>query len=318
MLLDARAAHTTWGPRKLRAWLLRQHPELPWPAPSTIGALLAKEGLTRPRTPRRRASPSPQILPAGAPNETWCLDFKGWWRALDGTRCDPLTATDLASRCRLLERTHGAAVRVQLERCFREYGLPLAIRSDNGSPFASSGFGGMTALSIWWVRLGIRPERIEPGKPQQNGQHERMHGTLQAEVANTPSETRQGQQRALNLWREEFNQERPHEALGQQTPASCYAPSPRTMPSRLREPEYPKGWLVRRVRQNGELSWGGERLYVSEALAGQTLGFEELPGGYWRVYLSAHPLGLLNDRTKKLLAEPKPKSPQGQGVTKHR
>lgn len=250
-------------------------------------------------------------MPVGAANDTWCIDFKGWWRTLDGQRCDPLTLTDAASRfvlcSQLVKHTDITHVRARMECCFREFSLPTNLRSDNGPPFASTGFGGLSRLAVWWIQLGIRPERIEPGKPQQNGQHERMHLTLQDEVAQAPARNPREQQRALNLWREEFNEERPHEALDMQTPASCYAPSARAFPARLAPIEYPDTRTVRQVRHNGEINWEGKRPYVSEALAGRPLSLEPQSGDYWRVYFSNEPLGLLHARSRKLLADPNSK-----------
>src|SRR6266404_137166 len=231
-----RRAHPSWGPKKLRAKLLERASAQGWPAPSTIGELLRREGLSQPRKRRRSASPSPSPLrTAVTANDLWGIDFKGWFRSGDGARCDPLTVTDAFSRyllcAQLLARPDYLNCRNALERAFKDYGLPRAIRSDNGAPFASVGVGGLSRLSVWWVKLGIMPERIEPGQPQQNGRHERMHRTLKAECASPPAATAAAQQRRFDAFRAEFNQQRPHEALGQTAPAEHYTRSARAYPN---------------------------------------------------------------------------------------
>lgn len=313
IILDARRAHPSWGPRKLRALLQKLEPTRLWPVHSTIGCILSEAGLIAPRKRRVRATPSTDRTIASNCNDVWCIDFKGWWRTLDGSRCDPLTLTDLASRflllSRLLPSSRFEPVQDAMETTFRTYGLPLRIRSDNGSPFASTSFGGLSRLSLWWIELGIEPERIEPGCPEQNGAHERMHGTLQREVAAQPASSWKLQQKKLQEWREEYNEERPHEALGQQPPASVYQASAREYPRRIKEVEYPEGMQVKRVKANGELSWQGKHVFVSEVLAKKPLGFKPISDGYWRVFFSFVPLGWFNERTMKFLRDaPRAKS----------
>jgi transposase InsO family protein len=292
-VLEARATHTSWGERKLLAWLEREHPEHHWPCASSIGALLKRYGLTRPGKRRRRAHPSHELVQASGANQVWAIDFKGWFHTGDGRRCDPLTLSDTHTRyllrCQVVARTSGKFVRPLLEATFREYGLPVRIRSDNGAPFASTGIGGLSRLSVWWLRLGILPERIEPGHPEQNGRHERMHRTLQQETAQPPARSLGAQQRLFDRFRREYNEQRPHEALGMATPASLYAPAWRPFPERLPEIEYPAGFARRRVEQHGAISWRHERVFLGEALAGQTVGLEELEHG-WRVWFSSLPL----------------------------
>jgi putative transposase len=226
-----------WGPKKLRAILARRDPRRPWPAPSTIGDRLRREGLSEPRRRRRTAVPRTQpFLPVCAPNDLWCIDFKGWFRTADGQRCDPLTLTDADSRflidCRIVAETI-EAVQPVVDRAFHDLGLPRALRSDNGTPFAASNSaGGLTRLAVHWIKLGIRLERIDPGAPQQNGRHERMHGTLKAETSRPPAATLAEQQARFDRFRHDFNDNRPHEALGQVPPGSCYHASPRRYPAR--------------------------------------------------------------------------------------
>ena len=303
-ILRLRCEWPSWGPKKLRAVLAEQEPGVNWPAPSTIGDLLRREGLSQPRKRRRTAVPVTQpFAPVHVPNDLWCIDFKGWFRTCDGKRCDPLTLTDADSRfllaCRIVEPT-AEGVHPVVERALREHGLPLAIRSDNGPPFASTGAGGLTALAVYWVKLGIRLERTDPGSPQQNGRHERMHGTLKAETAKPPANSAIEQQARFDRFRRDFNQARPHEALGQKTPASRYTPSPRPYPDRIEEPTYEADHAVRRVRTNGTIKWGGELVFVSEALVGEPVGVAETPTGDWIVRFADIQLGYIDRSTKKL------------------
>ena len=232
MILKLRGAHRTWGPRKLLARLVMDHPDIDFPAASTIGELLRREGESAPRQRRRHddVSSGPVTEPAMA-NDSWAADFKGWFRTGDGLRCEPLTVSDGYSRYLLVSQAvpkiSFECVQPLFEGTFREHGLPLAIRTDNGSPFASrSGLAGLTRLSVWFLKLDIWPDRIAPGRPDQNGRHERMHRTLAEDVARPPAATLAEQQIRLDAWREDYNQVRPHEALGQRCPASFYQSSP--------------------------------------------------------------------------------------------
>ncbi|HUS17211.1 MAG TPA: integrase core domain-containing protein [Chloroflexia bacterium] len=303
-ILAARAAHPTWGPRKLLAWLQARRerglePPLALPAASTAGEILRRAGLAVPRRRRARTPPWTQPLAhAGAPNAVWCADFKGQFRTADGARCYPLTISDASSRyllrCVGLAAIDGARVRPLFEAAFREFGLPRALRTDNGPPFASVGLGGLTPLSAWWIKLGIVPERIEPGRPEQNGRHERLHRTLKRETAAPPAATPRAQQAAFDRFRREYNAERPHEALGQRPPASAYSPSPRPFPERLREPEYPDADAVRRVRSSGEIRWGGRLVYLSESLIGEPVGLTALDDRHWLLAFGPLVLGVLD------------------------
>jgi transposase InsO family protein len=305
-ILAARRAHPTWGPKKLRAWLRRQRAWETWPAASTIGEILTRHGLTVPR--RRRHRTPPQTEPfrdCDRPNRVWCIDFKGWFRTGDGARCDPLTITDAHSRyllrCQALIDTSFATVQGLVEAAFRQYGLPEAIRSDNGSPFASRGIGGFSRLSVWWLKLGIVPERIQPGQPQQNGRHERMHLTLKQETAQPPMRTLRGQQRRFDRFRREFNEDRPHEALGMRTPSSVYEPSPRRCPPRPADPVYAEGLARRRVKPNGVFNWHNRRVFLGEAFGRELVGLERLDDRHWRVRFGGMPLAILDDRAYRLL-----------------
>jgi transposase InsO family protein len=303
-ILRLRCEQPSWGPKKLWAVLAGRAPEVDWPAHSTIGDLLRREGLSQPRKRRRTAVPVTQpFAPVRAPNDLWCIDFKGWFRTRDGKRCDPLTLTDADSRfllaCRIVEPTT-EGVQPVVERALREHGLPLAIRSDNGPPFASTGAGGLTVLAVHWVKLGIRLERTDPASPQQNGRHERMHGTLKADTANPPADTSAEQQASFDRFRHTFNQVRPHEALGQKTPASRYTPSPRPYPDRIEEPTYEADQAVRRVRTNGTIKWGGELVFIGEALIGEPVGVAETLTGDWIVRFADIQLGCIDRRTRKL------------------
>lgn len=286
-VLALRAERPYWGERKLHSFLERERPQQGWPAPSTIGVLLKRHGLTHPPRRRRRATPSASLSTAGEPNQVWAIDFKGHFRTGDERRCDPLTLSDTASRyllrCQAVERADGAHVRALLEATFREYGLPQAIRSDNGPPFASVGLGGLSRLAVWWVRLGVMPERIEPGHPEQNGRHERLHRTLKRETANPPRATRRAQQRAFEAFRKQYNEERPHEALQMSTPASVYVPSPREYPARLPELAYPEQFQLRRVQPHGDIVFGNRGIFLSEVLSGEVVALEEQEQG-WRIW----------------------------------
>lgn len=302
-LIEARRAKPYWGPRKQLARLREAVPDLVWPSPSAVADLYRREGLSRPRRVRRRGlSVEQPFALVEAANDAWCIDFKGWFRTGDGVRCDPLTVSDAWSRYLLAVRILDpvtAAVEREMDRLFREHGLPRAIRSDNGPPFASSGAGGLTKLSVRWAKMNIALERIEPGKPQQNGRHERMHGTLKGEACAPPAATRRRQQRRFDEFRAEYNEERPHEALGQIPPARLYVPSPRPFPRKLEDPVYDADEEVRRVRLSGEIKWRGSMIFVSEALIGEAVALKQRSDGHWAVRFASVPLLLIDRKTGK-------------------
>lgn len=306
MLVAARRQHTTWGARKLLVRLRAAHPRLPWPADSTGSGILKRHGLVEPRRCRRSLTPPAKpVAEANAANALWAADFKGEFRTGDRQLCYPLTVTDRFSRyllgCRGRKSTSHAGARPVLERLFVEFGLPEAILTDGGTPFSSSRSPcRLSRLSVWWLKLGIRPVVIQPGKPQQNGSHERMHRTLKQATARPPAASFWRQQIAFDLFRHEFNEDRPHEAIGMKTPSELYQPSPRPLPSQLQEMSYPGHYEVRRVRSSGELKWRGEMLFLSEVLGGEAVGLEETDDGVWSLRFGSLLLGRYDERDRQL------------------
>jgi transposase InsO family protein len=305
LILSMRKQHPFWGPKKLLAVLSPAYPGLHLPATSTVGHLLARHGLTRPRRPHRRTAPYGQpFIGYDKPNAVWCADFKGHFRLLDRTRCHPATISDGYSRyllkCEALRFPRYEPTRQVFEQAFQEYGLPDAIRTDNGPPFASTTLGGLSHLAVWWIRLGIRPERIEPGHPEQNGRHERMHRTLKTETTKPVRLDHTAQQASFDTWRKEYNELRPHEALGQKAPATFYAPSARLYPAELPEPQYPAHFETRRVNGAGNVLWQGHKYYAGWCLPHQTVGLEELDDGKWLLHFGEHALAIVDTSIKKL------------------
>jgi transposase InsO family protein len=293
-----RQRHPRFGPKKIRARLEAERPGGPWPAVSTIGAVLKRAGLVPARARRRR--PLEQgygVAQAPGPNDEWAIDFKGWFRTADGTRCDPLTLSDTATRylveVRITEPTH-AGVRGVLERVFAEVGLPGAVRSDNGPPFGSTGAGGLSRLSVWLLKLGIEPRFIPPASPQDNGRHERLHRTLKDETSRPAARTRAEQQARFAGFQRAYNEERPHEALGQATPASRWHRPARTLPRLVAEPWYDADHEVRRVRPTGEIKWRNGSVFIGEALAGEPVGLALHERGGHIVRFLGHDLGLID------------------------
>jgi transposase InsO family protein len=287
-----------FGPKKIRARLMVDQPDIVWPAASTIGDIVKRAGLIEPRRRRRRGLKQGEIV-AGADvaNGEWAIDFKGWFRTRDGTRCDPLTISDTASRylleARIMEQTY-MAVRRALERIFGECGMPYAMRSDIGAPFGSNGAGGLTRLSVWFLKLGIEPRFTRPASPQDNGRHERMHRTLKDHTARPPAASPDDQQMRFDAFRHHYNEERPHEALGQTPPAEHWRPSGRVVPASLEEPWYDPDHQVRRVSHHGEIKWRTNRVFISSALAGEPVGVAELETGGHLVRFANHDLGVID------------------------
>jgi transposase InsO family protein len=301
LIVEARRRHPRWGPRKLLVILERQYPTIEFPVASTLGELLKKRGLITKRRRRHRSAPYPDRLGGyEGPNKVWCADFKGHF-PVGGERCNPLTIMDGFSRyllgCKGLESTLSEPTRKTFERVFREFGLPDAIRTDNGVPFSTLAPGGLSRLAVWWIRLGIRPERIMPGRPDQNGRHERMHLTLKSETARPPRSSFRAQQRAFDSFRKEYNQERPHEALDDATPASVYEPSSKRFPNNLPELEYPDHFRVQRAQHNGVISIDGVQFYISNCIDEEYLGLEPVgEDACWKVYFGPVELGIVDPR----------------------
>jgi transposase InsO family protein len=307
VLLEARRQHPSWGAGKLLDYLRLRRPELAFPVSSTTGEILKRAGLVEGKR-RRRKHPHPGSAPleTTAPNQVWCCDFKGQFPTKDGVDCYPLTVTDAHSRfllaCVALPSTQHAGVVPVFEQLFAEYGLPEAMRSDNGVPFATVALGGYSKLSVWWLKLGITHQRITPGRPEQNGRHERMHRTLKAATTRPPEADHPAQQARFDAFREEYNEERPHAALEGKTPGSQYLKSERAYPGKAPEPEYPKHFLVRRVSRAGNLRMHNKQVFVSIALTGELLGLEETEEQVWSVYFADYLLGRLHQRDYRVHA----------------
>ena len=304
-LLAARHHHPTWGPRKLLRLLRQERPDAPWPARSTMALHLHRAGLVvTPRRVRRPGHPGRPQAPMDAPNAIWTVDFKGQFKLGDGAYCYPLTLADgysrMLLRCQALTSTQAGESRPVFVRAFEEYGLPGRIRSDNGVPFATQALGRLSLLSVWWIRLGILPDLTEPASPQQNGRHERMHRTLKAECTRPPKASQRAQQHRFDIWREEYNALRPHEALADATPASCYTPSPRPYPRRLPPLEYPDHYEVRRVSYNGGIRWHRQWVNVSQTLGGESIGLVEIDDREWDVFFGPLRLGRFHEATRRI------------------
>ncbi|MBZ0138138.1 MAG: integrase core domain-containing protein [Planctomycetes bacterium] len=305
LVIAAHRAHPSWGPKKLRPLLKGAHPGIELPALSTMGDILKRAGLVQPRRRcRRRQGDGGSGSISGGPNHVWCIDYKGQFRLGNGDMCYPLTLTDGCSRMILCCDAHAGPrhddARRSLERVFRDFGLPDAIRSDNGTPFASTGTARLSRLSVWWLKLGIELQRIRPGRPQENGRHERMHRTLKAEAARPPERSMASQQARFDRWMEEFNFQRPHEALDGATPAGRYALPTREYPKQVSDPEYPGHYEKRRVRDDGTVRLKGVQVYLSEALGSQLIGAVELDDGVWRIKFGGLELATFDERTRSL------------------
>ena len=301
-VLRVRKAHPTWGSKKILATLGRERPESLLPARSTVEAILKRAGVVAPRGRRRRRQPAgPPLVEAGAPNDVWSMDYKGWFRVGDGTRCDPLTVNDAFSRaslvCQAMVSPKLADVRRRLEQAFHVFGLPRFMLSDGGPPFGSNGLGRLSGLGVWLFRIGVVPVLTEPGRPDQNGRHERFHETLKKETATPPRGSISAQQAAFNRFQAIYNEERPHEALAMRTPAEAYVLSPRQLPVKPPDHRYPDGFECRRVRRDGYIKWIAKRFYLGEAFAGEVIGIEPVGDGVRDVHLGSLQLGVMHGRS---------------------
>jgi putative transposase len=299
-IVNLKMKHQYWGPRKIVCWLKQHYPERSWPAVSTASNILKQTGLVNPRKRRWKTPPYTQpFQECLGPNLVWSADYKGQFKTADGQLCYPLTITDNYSRyllgCQALRHPNYNGSKPVFEAIFKKYGLPAAIRTDNGAPFASTGLGGLSRLSVWFIRLGIKPERIAAGQPQENGRHERMHRSLKEATAKPPKGNHREQQKAFRAFIAEFNNERPHEALGMRTPASYHKPSLRSYPKQLPGITYHGNYLIRQVRHNGEIKWKGERVYVSQALAKEPVALKPKGEHLWEIYYSSYLLGILDE-----------------------
>ncbi len=305
-ILKVRRKHPLWGASKILKILARKGYGCDLPARWTVCEILKRNGCIKPkRRNRRRAHPGRPLTVAVEPNSLWSADFKGQFKTRNGAYCYPLTITNSYSRY-VLERKGLLSPTLKdtkkvFTRIFKRYGLPTRIRTDNGIPFASSALGRLSRLSIWWIKLGVYPELIEPAKPYQNGRHERMHRTLKAETTRPPEYTLQQQQKKFNAFCKEFNSERPHEALKQETPASQYRVSSKKMPAKLKKMEYPGHYEVRLVSKNAGIRWRNTRVLVSHILGGEYVGLEEIDDGIWEVYYGPIWLGRLDERFMRIV-----------------
>lgn len=304
VVLHVREKHPTWGPKKLHAWLLARRPGFKVPSDATIGKILERNNVVRRRCRRRTYTPyGAPLREALAPNDIWCADFKGQFKLGSGRYCYPLTITDRYSRivirCEALENAKCEPAIAVFDQAFREYGLPKVIRTDNGVPFAARGLWALSRLSVRWLRLGIWPERIAPAHPEQNGQHERMHLVLKQETTRPPGANILQQQERFDRFVDVYNNERPHEALGQQPPRTLYAKSERRFPTELRDPDYPLHDEARRVHHNGDL-WleKGHCFKLTMALAGETVGVCEVEGNRCMISFMEFDLGHYDFTTK--------------------
>lgn len=306
LIVKTKGKYLHWGPKKINDHLKNKHPDINWPADSTTGNILKKAGLVKPRSrPKGQVSPFPEHLTESTkPCQIWNVDFKGNARLGNGEQCYPLTISD--DFCRYLLEIRGLSstshenVKDSFEKLFYEFGLPEGIKSDNGVPFASTAIGGLSQLSKWFVRLGIRPERIEKGKPTQNGRHERMHRTLKNETMKPTKHSFAAQQETFERFRYEYNEERSHEGIGRKTPSSLFKPSSIVYHGQLPEVNYSQDKTVRSVRCNGEIKWKGNLIYLGGVLAKERVGLVQQNESTWNIYYSFLHIGNLNEKTMKV------------------
>jgi transposase InsO family protein len=311
-IVTLKLKYKSWGPRKLAYWLKKHYPDRSWPAVSTIGQIIKQAGLVKERKRRHKTPPYKEpFQDCKGPNMVWSADYKGQFKTGEGQLCYPLTVSDNYSRyllgCKALKHPDYAESKPVFEQLFKKYGLPAAIRTDNGAPFASIGLGGLSKLSVWFIKLGIKPERIKAGHPEENGRHERMHRSLKAATAKPPQANHKKQQQAFDKFRQEYNDERPHEALGMQTPDFYYKPSLRVYPEKVPAIKYHGNCQIRQVRHNGEIKWKGEKVYVSQSLAGEPVALKLRENNLWEIYFDTISLGILDELDMRI-------KPQGEKV----
>lgn len=305
-ILELKYRYPRWGAKKVLNYLKQENNEIAWPARSTIDELFKRHKLVVPRKRKKQVAPytEPFALCKQA-NDVWSIDYKGQFRLGNKEYCYPLTITDNYSRYILaiegFKRISGDATKQVLDNLFSEFGLPSAIRSDNGVPFAGTGLGGLSRLSIWLIKLGIIPERIRKGHPQENGRHERMHFTLKQETALPPQYNHDQQQCRFNQFRKSFNEERPHEGINFERPSWIYKPSNRAYLKTPNPIEYDTQFcLTRMVRTNGTIKWKGEEIFISELLTGENIALKPYDEDKWIIYFSFFPLGIFNEKMRKV------------------
>lgn len=301
-VIEVRLMEPSWGPKKVHGWLKTNKPHMEIPSQNTIGNILDRYGLTVPRKYRRRVAANvPTLFTGSQPNDVWCFDFKGTIRIGNQQAFDPFTLTDNVSRYliknEILDKNRFQYVWAILEAAFREFGLPERVLSDNGPPFATAGAGRLSKVSINLIKAGVTPTWITPGQPQQNGRHERMHGTMEREIVSNNANSKSELCRKLKEFQHYFNFKRPHEALGQKTPSSVYVPSNRVWDGMLRSPEYTAEYQVRKVQKCGTITLPGVKMFISEALHGEPVGCIEKDNGL-HVYYGSILLGVMNSESK--------------------
>jgi transposase InsO family protein len=302
-IVRIKLAHARWGPRKIREVYRRTHGAAP--SESSFKRVLDRAGLVEKRRKRKRRDPAQRLtrrVPATAPNEVWTVDFKGWWHFGGQQRCEPLTIRDEYSRyllaIRAMNTSRTEPVRAEFEQVFEHFGLPKVIRSDNGPPFASVGAPlGLSRLSVWWVMLGIDLDRIAPGHPEQNGGHERMHRDIRTELQGMIEGDLSDHQAAFDVWRREFNEERPHEAIAMKTPAELYCRSDLLYDGALTSVDYPRDMIIRKVTCNGRLCLKKQVIFLSQALIGCHVALRAICSERWEVWLDHLRLGEIDLKT---------------------
>lgn len=305
-ILKIKDRHPTWGAKKILNWLRQEQEGIQWPARSTIDELLKRHHLVIPRKRKRKVAPYNEPLAlCKKPNDTWSIDFKGQFVLGNNEKCYPLTVTDNFSRYLLAiegrKRISAKVTRQVLHKLFSEFGLPLAIRSDNGTPFAGAGLAGLSQMSVWLIKLGVIPERIRKGHPEENGRHERMHLTLKQDTASPPKLNQRLQQECFDDFRKIFNEQRPHEGIDFDRPAWRYAASERIYTGKEKPVEYDSSLsLIRNVRPNGSMRWQGGEIFVSKTLAGERIALKPCTEEEWIIYFSFFPIGIFNERLQRI------------------